>query len=158
MIKSRKRVIDVERVKRVFATMFAGRPMQFPSRSPRSYKKTRTHCLTLSESAVSRERSTSRKRIIRDQSRHGSILRQSRRFFLIVLARERLVNIWSARVLILLELKRVSRPERSVWFCSKRLIFSQKKRKRRQECSDYCENQTTIGMCITLFRCAPLSR
>ena len=56
--------------------------MQFPPRYPRSCAKPRHTAATSSEPSLSRGGSVSRKRSIRGKSTHGSILRQSCRYYL----------------------------------------------------------------------------
>ena len=82
VVRSRKGLIGAEGGKgscfqwKEKRPVFARRPMQFPSRIPRSCTKPEHTAATPSEPNASRGRGVSRKRSIRGKSNHGSILRQ----------------------------------------------------------------------------------
>ena len=100
----------------------------------------------------------SKKRSIQGKSNHGSILRQPCRFFWRVLARDRLVNIVILPSVIYktetgckagdkclfphhkVDEQPNNKPKKGHYSLQK------KDRKRRQECSGFCENCTTIGL------------
>ena len=134
-------------------------------------KKTRTQtrhtfrALDVTKSKCLEERS------IQGKSNHVAILRQPCRYYLKGTCTRTPCEYWHPPEFQIYKHKRVAKPGISV--CSRfkmlmnnhakkkakeRLLFSQKKRKRRQECRGYCEICTTIGLCITRIGSTRVSR
>ena len=114
---------------------------------------------TPSEPSFSRGRSVSKKRSIQGKSNHGAILRQPRRYYLKGTCTRSLCEYWHLPECQFYKRetgckagdKRLFPHDKVDEQSNKKpkkghLLFTQKKRKRRQECCGHCENCTTIGL------------
>ena len=117
VIKNRKGLSGVEGGKDICyqwkekRSVFARRPMQFPTRDPRSCAKPEHTAATPSGPTISRGRSVSRKRSIRGKGSHGSILRQPCRYYLKGTCTRTSCEYWHPPECQLFKMKRVVRLE-----------------------------------------------
>ena len=124
---------------------------------------------TPSEPSMTRGRSVSRKKSIKGKSNPGIILRHPSRYYLNGTCSRSLCECWhlpecqshknesgcKAGDKCLFPHRMVDeQPHKK----PKKLPFLKRKKKRRQKCSGYCENYTTIGFCITRFRCTGFTK
>ena len=135
--------------------MFARGPLQFPPRYPRSCAKTRTHLPPrLLSPRCHEDEVCRRKEFSESTSNHCAILRQPCRYYLKGTCTRTSCSYWhppecqiyksetgcKARDKCMFQQHKVDKqPKKN----KERLLFTQKKRKRRQECCFYCEK------CIT---------
>ena len=94
----------------------------------------------------------SKKRSIQGKSNHGAILRQPCRYYLKGTCTRSPCEYWHPPECQLYKTETgCKKPVISV--CSRIIRFPQKKRKRRQECSGYCQKCTTIGLHLGRLGC-----
>ena len=132
-------------------------------------QKTEHTAATPSEPTVSRGRSVSRKRCIRGNSNHGSILRQPCRYYLRGTCTRASCEYWHPPVCqsyknetgclvgdkcLFPHYKIDEQPNKK----PKKSYFPKRRESDGQECCGYCEKCITIGLCITRFRCTRFSR
>ena len=152
VIKSwrRKRyLLPVERKRPVFAR----KPLQFPSRSPRSCAKTRIHCRhTFWANRTTMSKCVEEEKYPRQKVTIGPFFDRRADIIWNVLAREHLVNIGIRPSANSIKMKRVVRLETSVCFRITRLMNNQIKSPKRA--TSQKENAVAIVMSVSQLGCA----
>ena len=159
-------MLPVERKRPVFEM----RPMQFPSRDPRSCVKIKNTLPPRLLSHPCHEVEVCRgKEVSEAKGNHGSFLRQPCRYFLKVPARDRLVNIGirpSAKSIkngtgckagdkcLFAHCKVDEQPNKK----APKERLPKKKRQRRQESCGFCEKCTSVGLCLARLGCVGFSK